>query len=157
MEMRGFTMITDDLDKRILEFLREDSRVSLKVIAENTGKPVSTIHERIKKLVRNGILRKFTVLIDYGKMGYGIKVLILVNVDGKHIIDVENYVSQHPNVQAVYDITGEFDVAVLAAFKSMSELDKFVKWLLQNPFIRQTRTSIVFRVVKETIHLPLTD
>jgi len=150
-------MITDELDKRILEFLREDSRVSLKVIAENTGKPVSTIHERIKKLVKNGILKKFTILIDYGKMGYGIKVLILINVDGKHIIDVENYVSQHSNVQAVYDITGEFDVAVLAAFKSMSELDKFVKWLLQNPFIRQTRTSIVFRVVKETIHLPLTD
>ncbi|MGB9827854.1 Lrp/AsnC family transcriptional regulator [Thermosphaera chiliense] len=150
-------MIIDDLDKKILEFLREDSRVSLKIISENTGKPVSTIHERIKRLFKSGILRKFTVLIDYGRLGYGIKVLILVNVDGKHIIDVENYVSQHPNVQAVYDITGEFDVAVIAAFKSMSELDKFVKWLLQNPFIRQTRTSIIFRIVKETFHLPISD
>lgn len=150
-------MIIDELDRKILEFLQEDSRISLKVIAENTGKPVSTIHERIKKLLKSGVLKKFTILADYGKLGYGVKVLILMNVDGKHIIDVENYVSQHPNVQAVYDITGEFDVAVLAAFKSMSDLDKFVKWLLQNPFIKQTRTSIIFRVVKETVHLPISD
>ncbi|MGC9122221.1 MAG: Lrp/AsnC family transcriptional regulator, partial [Thermogladius sp.] len=84
-----------------------------------------------------------------------VKALILLNVDGKHILDVESDVSRHQNVEAVYDITGEFDVAVIASFKSISELDEFVKWLLKHPYIKQSRTSIIFRVAKEEKRLPL--
>lgn len=147
--------IIDDIDKRILNILQEDSRQSLKSIAEKLGKPVSTIHERIRRLLEKGVLRKYTVLIDYEKLGYTVKALVLMNVDGKHIIDVERYISQHPNVLTVYDITGEFDVAVIAVFKEIRELDNFIKWILQNPYVKQTRTSIVFRTIKENIHLPL--
>ncbi|AFL66011.1 Lrp/AsnC family transcriptional regulator [Desulfurococcus amylolyticus] len=147
--------IIDDIDKRILNILQEDSRQSLKSIAEKLGRPVSTIHERIRRLLEKGVLRKYTVLIDYEKLGYTVKALVLMNVDGKHIIDVERYISQHPNVLTVYDITGEFDVAVIAVFKEIRELDNFIKWVLQNPYVKQTRTSIVFRTIKENMHLPL--
>ncbi|MEL9909137.1 MAG: Lrp/AsnC family transcriptional regulator [Desulfurococcus sp.] len=147
--------IIDDIDKKILNILQEDSRQSLKSIAEKLGRPVSTIHERIRRLLEKGVLRKYTVLIDYEKLGYTVKALVLMNVDGKHIIDVERYISQHPNVLTVYDITGEFDVAVIAVFKEIRELDSFIKWVLQNPYVKQTRTSIVFRTIKENIHLPL--
>jgi DNA-binding Lrp family transcriptional regulator len=147
--------IIDDIDKKILNILQEDSRQSLRSIAEKLGKPVSTIHERIRRLLEKDVLRKYTVLIDYEKLGYTVKALVLMNVDGKHIIDVERYISQHPNVLTVYDITGEFDVAVIAVFKEIRELDSFIKWVLQNPYVKQTRTSIVFRTIKENIHLPL--
>jgi len=145
----------DELDKAILDALREDSRQSLKTIAGKLGRPVSTIHERIKRLQRIGVLKGYTILVDYSKLGYTVKALILMNVDGKHIIDVERYVSQHPNVMVVYDITGEFDVAVIAVFREIRELDDFIKWVLQNPYVKQTRTSIVFRTIKEAVHLPL--
>ncbi|WP_440059741.1 Lrp/AsnC family transcriptional regulator [Thermogladius sp. 4427co] len=145
----------DELDKMILEILREDSSKSLKEIAEKTSKPVSTIYDRIKKLVKLGIIKRFTIEIDYSKLGYTIKALILLNVDGKHILEVESDISKHPNVEAVYDITGEFDVAVIASFKEIKELDEFVKWLLRHPYIRQSRTSIVFRISKEEKRLPL--
>ena len=147
--------IIDDIDKKILNILQEDSRQSLKSIAEKLDRPVSTIHERTRRLLEKGVLRKYTVLIDYEKLGYTVKALVLMNVDGKHIIDVERYISQHPNVLTVYDITGEFDVAVIAVFKEIRELDNFIKWVLQNPYVKQTRTSIVFRTIKESIHLPL--
>ncbi|MEM0002301.1 MAG: Lrp/AsnC family transcriptional regulator [Desulfurococcaceae archaeon] len=146
-----FSITFDELDYRILKILQEDSRISLKEISVKTGKPVSTIHERLKKAITKGFIKKFTILIDYEKLGYQVKALILINVDGKHIIEVEKYIASHPNVLAVYDITGEFDVAVLAVFKSIGELDSFVKWLLQHPHIKQTRTSIVFRTVKEIL------
>jgi len=145
----------DELDLKILEILRDDSRISLKELSMKTGKPVSTIHERMKRIISRGLVRKFTVLIDYEKLGYQVKALILINVDGKHIVEVEKYIASHPNVLAVYDITGEFDVAVLVTFRTISELDNFVKWLLQHPHIKQTRTSIVFRTVKESIQPPI--
>jgi DNA-binding Lrp family transcriptional regulator len=147
--------VLDEIDRRLLEILREDSRRRLKDLAVELSKPVSTIHERVRKLVRTRVIKKFTVEIDYSRLGYNIKALILLNVDGKHILDVEGDISRHPNVEAVYDITGEFDVAVIASFKSISELDEFVKWLLKHPYIKQSRTSIIFRVAKEEKRLPL--
>ncbi|MEZ0393746.1 MAG: Lrp/AsnC family transcriptional regulator [Desulfurococcaceae archaeon] len=145
----------DGLDRMILNSLREDSRRSVKSLAEELRRPVSTVYERIKRLERRGVIRRYTVDIDYSALGYTVKALILVNVDGKHIIDLEEELAAHPNVLAVYDITGEFDVALIAAFKSIAELDAFVKSLLKSPYVKQTRTSIVFRATKEDHHLPL--
>ncbi len=145
----------DDLDRRILRVLVEDSRLSVREIARRASAPHSTVYERIRRLERNGIILGYTVRIDYKKLGYQITALILVNVDGQHILEVEEWLSKHPNVLAVYDITGEHDIAVIASFKTIDELDSFVKNVLRNPYVRQTRTSIVFRKVKDEIHLPI--
>ncbi len=147
--------VVDGLDLKVLEILQRNGRASLREVSEKVGRPVSTVHERIRKMLQKGVIKGFTTLVDYEKLGYQVKALILANVEGKHIIDVEKHVASHPNVLAVYDITGEFDVAIIAIFKSISELDQFVKWLLQHPHIKQTRTSIVFRTVKETLQPPL--
>ncbi|OYT40752.1 MAG: AsnC family transcriptional regulator [Desulfurococcales archaeon ex4484_58] len=133
----------------------KDSRKSIRMLARKLGIPASTLHDRVKKLVKRGIIRGFTVLLDEAKLGYTVKALILINVDGKHILEVEEQIAENPNVQLVLDITGEFDIAILAVFKSIGELDNFVKKLLKNPYIKQTRTSIAFRVVKQTHNIPL--
>jgi len=145
----------DDVDKKILEILRTDARVSIREIARKIGSSHSTIYDRIRKLERRGIISGYTIRINYKKLGYQITALILVNVDGRHIIEVEKWLAQEPNVLAVYDITGEHDIAVIASFKTIDELDSFIKNVLRNPYVKQTRTSIVFRKVKEEIHLPL--
>jgi len=139
----------------LLRELQRNSRTSLRKLAVKLGVPHSTLHERLKRLVEKGVIKKFTVLLDEAKIGYPVKALILVNVDGKYILDVEREIAQHPNVQVVLDITGEFDVAVIAAFKSIEELDSFVKNLLKNPHVKQTRTSIAFRVIKQDLQIPL--
>jgi Lrp/AsnC family transcriptional regulator for asnA, asnC and gidA len=146
----------DSIDKKILLELRKYSRISYRELADLVGKPVSTIYDRVKRLERRGVIRGYTLDIDYYKLGYQVKALILVNVVGKEIKSVEEYIASHPNVQAVYDITGEYDVAVIASFKTIEELDRFVKKLLGHPGVIHTRTSIVFRTVKETQHLPIT-
>ena len=145
----------DEMDRKILSAIREDSRMSIREIARRIGAPHSTVYERLKRLERNGVIESYTVRINYKKLGYQVTALILVNVDGRHIIDVEKQLARKPNVLAVYDITGEHDIAVIASFKSIDELDSFIKSVLKNPYVKQTRTSIVFRKVKEEIHLPL--
>ncbi len=145
----------DELDKRILELLMQDSRRSTRSIAKALNKPVSTVHDRIKRLEKKGVIKGYTVVLDEKALGYQIKALILINVVGRHIEEVENDLSRYENVLTVLDITGEFDVAVIAVFHSMDELDRFVKTLLKHPYIRQTRTSIAFRTVKSVVNPPL--
>ncbi|NPA98660.1 MAG: Lrp/AsnC family transcriptional regulator [Crenarchaeota archaeon] len=145
----------DDLDKRILELLLQDSRRSTRSIAKALNRPVSTVHDRIKRLERKGVIKGYTVVLDEKALGYQIKALILVNVVGRHIEEVENDISRYDNVLTVLDITGEFDVALIAVFHNMDELDRFVKNLLKHPYIKQTRTSIAFRTVKSIVNPPI--
>jgi Lrp/AsnC family transcriptional regulator for asnA, asnC and gidA len=145
----------DDLDKEILKMFAKNSRLSIRELARRLGVPHTTVRERVRRLEKDGIIQGYTVRIDYKRLGYMVTALILANVIGRRIVDVEEWLSSQPNVLAVYDITGEYDIALLASFRDIDELDSFVKEVLKNPWIKQTRTSIVFRKVKEWPHLPL--
>jgi len=146
----------DELDKTIIKELTVMEKKSLRQIARRLGIPASTLHDRIKKLEKKGVIKGYTVVIDEKILGYSIRALILINVDGKHILEVEKEIAKDPHVQLVLDITGEFDIAVIALFKNIDQLDNFVKKLLKNPYIKQTRTSIAFRTIKFNPNPPTT-
>jgi DNA-binding Lrp family transcriptional regulator len=82
-------------------------------------------------------------------MGYVFTVLILIQVEGQHLVEVEEILAGIKEVTAVYDITGEFDVAVLAKFTTQSTLNTFIKSTLKIPYIKRTVTNMVLNVVKE--------
>ena len=145
----------DELDKKILNELIENPRVTYRELARKLGVSVGTVHLRIRKLQAKGVIKGFTVQVDYGKVGYDVTALILIKVDGKHILNVERDVAKHSNVCAVYDVTGEFDVIVVAKFRSIRELNDFIKSLLAKPYIVSTNTSIALNVVKEDFKLKI--
>ncbi len=143
----------DDLDMDILRLLAENCRRSAREIARILGKSPTIIAKKVKKLEQLGILVGCRGEINYRKLGYGLLALILLNVEGAHIEEVERQLASEPNVRIVYDITGDFDVAVVALFKNVEDLDRFVKKLLKNPYIRRSVTSVVFRAVKDSINI----
>ncbi|HDJ94870.1 MAG TPA: Lrp/AsnC family transcriptional regulator [Acidilobales archaeon] len=148
-------MALDELDKKIINALIENPRITYRKLAKSLGVSVGTVYNRVKKLMSRGIIRDFTVQVDFSKVGYDVTALILVKVDGKHIIDVEREVARYPNVCAVYDVTGEFDVIVVAKFRNIGELNKFIKNLLAKPYVLSTNTSIALNVVKENFKLKI--
>jgi DNA-binding Lrp family transcriptional regulator len=141
----------DELDVLILERLLKDSRKSLRSIAREIGTPTSTVHERVRRMVKMGIIKKFTAELDTKVLGMDVTALILVSVEGAYITEVEKALSAFEQVIAVYDITGEFDVAVIAKFRSIDELNNFIKAVLKMPHVKRTVTSIAFNVVKEKL------
>ncbi len=141
----------DELDIMILERLLKDSRKSLRSIAKEIGIPTSTVHERVKRLVKMGVIKRFTAELDTKVLGVDVTALILVSVEGAYITEVEKSLSAFEQVIAVYDITGEFDVAVIAKFRSIDELNNFIKAVLKMPHVKRTVTSVVFNVVKEKL------
>jgi DNA-binding Lrp family transcriptional regulator len=142
-------MTSSDIDIEILKSLSTNSRESLRKIAKRIGVPTSTVHERVKRLLKNKLIKRFTTEIDPNIVGLEITALIMMSVDGQHILEVEDSVSRHPCVIAAYDITGDFDVAVIAKFRNMRELNDFIKNLLKNPYVKRTVTNVVLNVVKE--------
>jgi len=139
----------DNLDIQIIKLLQEDSRLSYNKIAEKLGISVGTAYNRIKNLEERGILKGYTVIVDPDKVGYGLTALILVQAEGKHLTEVESEIAKIDNVTSVYDITGEFDIAVIARFKDRDGLNKFIKSLVSLPYVKRTVTNVVLNVVKE--------
>ena len=145
----------DDLDMKILSILMEDARRSVRDIARELGVAPATVHNRLKKLQQKGIIKGFMPIVDFSKLGYQVTAVIMISVEGQRLRDLENELKQIKNVIAIYDITGEFDVLLIAKFKDVQALDIFVKDLLEREGIKKTVTHIAFNVVKEDFRIPL--
>ncbi len=139
----------DTIDRRLLIELLRDARSSLRRLSEEMNVSPATLHNRLTRLVQEGIIKGFTALIDYTKLGYSLSAVIMTKVDGKHLVEFEREVANADNVVAVYDVVGEYDVVLIAKFRSVEDLDTFLKQLLKNPKVERTYTSIVLNVVKE--------
>jgi len=145
----------DEIDIKIISLLQKDSRLSFNRIAKELGISVGTAYNRIRGLEEKGVLRGYTAIVDPVKVGYQLTAIILIQAEGKHLLDVEGEIARMGNVISVYDITGEFDVAVIARFKDRFDMNKFIKALLKMPYVKRTVTNVVLNVVKEDFRVPL--
>jgi len=139
----------DAIDRRLLIELLRDARTSLRRLSEERNVSPATLHNRLTRLVQEGMIRGFTALVDYTKLGYSLSAVIMAKVDGKHLVEFEREIANTDNIVAVYDVVGEYDVVLIAKFKNVEDLDNFLKQLLKNPKVERTYTSIVLNTVKE--------
>jgi DNA-binding Lrp family transcriptional regulator len=143
------------MDIRILSLLQEDSRLSFNKIASKLGISVGTAFNHVKNLEKEGILKGYTVILDLTKLDYGYTAIMLIQAEGEHLTDVENEIAKAANVVAVYDITGDYDAAVIAKFKDRSSLNAFIKDLITIPHIKRTVTNVALNVIKEDLGVKL--
>ncbi|ADC65156.1 transcriptional regulator, AsnC family [Ferroglobus placidus DSM 10642] len=140
----------DRLDYLILAELQEDARKSLREIAEKLGVAEATVYNRINKMRKLGIIEKFIPVINYSKLGFDLIAVIGISAEGGHVVELEDLLAKEPNVTAVYDVTGEFDVIAVAKFKDRDSLNSFVKRIAGLEHVKKTYTMVVLNVVKET-------
>jgi len=145
----------DELDIRILNELLKDSRLSYRELARRVRASVSTVIKRVRALEEGGVIRGYTVILDYEKLGYDITVVTEVIVSKGKLLEMEREIAKIPSVCAVYDVTGETDAIIIAKFKRRGELSRFTKKLLSMPFIERTNTHVVLTSVKEDFRLPI--
>ncbi|RUM48248.1 MAG: AsnC family transcriptional regulator [Hyperthermus sp.] len=147
--------MVDDVDVKLVKLLAQDSRLSIRMLARELGLAPSTIHSRLRKLMETGLIKRFTVAPDYEKLGFSLTALILLQVEGEKILDVGEYIARDPRVMQVYDITGDYDLAVVAKFRNIDELDSFIKTVNRMKFVKRSVTSLSLRTIKEDFISPL--
>ncbi len=146
-------MQLDDVDRRIIKEYLEDARRSYREVAKRIGVAVGTVLSRIKRLEESKIIRGYSAIIDYSKLGYDITVVTEIVVSKGKLVEVEEEVAKMPGVCAVYDVTGETDAIVIAKFKDRESLSNFTKGLLKMPHVERTNTHVVLSTAKEDFNL----
>ena len=140
---------------RILEEYVKDGRLSYREVARRVGVSAGTVVSRMKKLEKEGVIKSYSAILDYEKLGYTLTAVTEITVSKGRLLEMENAVANLSSTCAVYDTTGLTDAMVVAKFKTRAELSAFTKTLLSMPFIERTNTHIVLTTVKEDFTLPL--
>jgi DNA-binding Lrp family transcriptional regulator len=144
-------MKIDDKDTKVLELLKENSKLGTNQMSKRLRMPITTVHNRIKKLEKEGVIQGYTLKIDYKKIGYPIKAFILVNVsytlpDGEKIDQEElaKKIKKLEGVEEVNIMTGVTDILLSVRVKDIEQLNDFVIRKLRNiPGVDKTQTMIV--------------
>ncbi|NYB27559.1 MAG: Lrp/AsnC family transcriptional regulator [Methanobacteriaceae archaeon] len=150
-EEKGKSVI-DDVDRKMIKIFHEDGRKSYRSIAKQLDISIGTVHNRIEKLIKSGIIKRFSPIIDHEKLGYSLTTIIGVKVKGGVLRNWEDRTAYHKNVLCMYDVTGEFDAILITRFKDTKELDNFIKSLLKEADVQRTYTQTVLNIVKEDLN-----
>lgn len=104
----------DDKDQHILYWLMRNARMPLTEISKNTGINKDTIKYRIVKLIDDGVINGFSVIVDFGKLGYGVHIIFMkirnFNKEFEGILDV--YIDKNPAIWWAEKLSGRWDLCI---------------------------------------------
>ena len=147
----------DQLDVAIVTHLQENGSLTNAGIAERENVPVSeeTVRRRIKRLVREGLIR-IVAVPDPTKLGYESEVLIGVQVEADKVGDVADALTDIPEITWVTVSTGAYDVFAWATLKTSSELSSLLLTKVGViPGVRKTETFINLDIRKRLYGLDI--
>ena len=132
----------DQIDRKILNLLQENARISLKTISEHCFISSPAIAARINRLEKQGVIANYQTTINYEKLDYHVKAFIRLQLDPTQKKDFYPYIRSIPNVLECNCVTGDYSELLEVVFETTAALDEFVNGL-QSSF-GKTSTQIVF-------------
>ncbi len=121
--------ILKDKDLNVLGHFRKNARESLTRLSKTTKIPVSTIYDRLKDYEKHKVIRKHTSLLDFKKMGYDVRIKMLLTASKDKKGKLKKYLHKHPRVNNLYRVSNGYDYMAELIFKNIEELDVFSKKL----------------------------
>ena len=101
---------TDDMDARIISALGADGRRSYAEVGAEVGLSTAAVHERVKKLLDKGVIRRFSISVDPERVGLNFTAFVAIRNDGGvHCRDVAPRLRAMPQVEELHSVAGEYD------------------------------------------------
>jgi DNA-binding Lrp family transcriptional regulator len=133
----------DDTDKTIIEILKHDGRATYSEIGKRIGLSEGAVRKRIRALVDSGTIKRFTVKVGLSE---GAEAIALMSIDPSlPTSDVSKMLKQFSNVETVYEITGEYDIAVTISGLNITEVNECLEKIRRLKGVGNTNTMIVLR------------
>lgn len=130
----------DDLDRSILDHLRRDARTPFTEIADAAGVSESTVRNRVNQLEEDGVIQQFTVRLR----GANVRALVEIEIEINTLsTGVAEQILELEGVEEVWELTGEWDLAVLVQADTTEELNRAVDGIRRIEPTRSTRTSVI--------------
>ena len=139
-------MAHDKIDYKIIEFLRNDARESFVEIGKKLKLSESAVRRRVKNLVDNGVIERFTV--EMGEANTT-SAIVLISVDSSTDTSrVSTKLTKLEAVKTVYEITGQYDISVIIRASNITEINGCIDELRKIQGVIDTNTVIILRTIR---------
>lgn len=117
----------DEIDLAIISHLSKDSRMSFARMSKATGYPDATIQHRFKRLMKEGVIKRFTIELNSIYVEHGaVSMALLKTVSEKHDA-VQKELEALPEVTDIYVVFGEYDFIIKISGKDLSQIDDVMR------------------------------
>ena len=138
-------MYKDNVDERIIVYLKENSRESFVDIGKKLKLSESAVRRRVKNLLGSGVIKKFT--LELGEEN-ATSAIVLVSVDSAtDTSKVSLKLTKLEGVKTVYEITGQYDITVIISAATIAEINNSIDALRKIPGVVDTNTVIILKKV----------
>ncbi|MBN2454002.1 Lrp/AsnC family transcriptional regulator [Candidatus Woesearchaeota archaeon] len=133
--------MVDEKDLRILEVLKGNSELTTGKISKRVNMPATTVHNRIRKMEKDGTIRKFTVDVNYKSLGKPLAAYVMIRSSFDSTYKLLERLRKNPAVEEANVVSGAFDIITKVRVKDTEELERFVfKYLRNLGYVKKTHT-----------------
>jgi DNA-binding Lrp family transcriptional regulator len=143
-------MKLDKKDLAIIEILKKDARLSIRDIAKKTSIRPSTVHQRITKLKKDGVINRFTIKLNNSAIEEDFIVFMMIKTKPNVLLDSKIINNKH--VKEVFGTTGEYDLLLKLKFKDVQEFNDFIIKFRKEQQVETTLTMVATANVKEELN-----
>jgi Lrp/AsnC family transcriptional regulator, leucine-responsive regulatory protein len=135
--------VLDQRDKDILTALQADARATYADVAARVGLSASAVHDRVRKLEQQGVIRGYTAMVDPESIGLFVTALVAASpLDPTQPDDLPDRVAEFPEVEDCYSVAGEANYILKVRTATTSDLEDLLRRLREKGSVA-TRTTIV--------------
>ncbi len=145
MKETDFQMKLDDLDLMIIKELNKDSRLSMRELGRKVSLSAPSVTERVRRLESFGVIQKYTLEIDYQKIGLPVSCIIEATVKNGEYERFKTYIERLPNIEFCYRIAGAACYMLKINAESLEQIEEFIN---QTSPYAQTVTHVIFSEIK---------
>ncbi|MEK4246420.1 Lrp/AsnC family transcriptional regulator [Psychrobacillus sp. FSL K6-2684] len=143
-------MKIDSTDKKIIDELRQNSRLSMSELGRRINLSSPSVTERVKQMESFGIIKRYTLEVDYEKLGLPIQCIIEATVKNGDYNSFKTYIEDLPNVEFCYRIAGNACYMLKMQFETFSKAEEFIEDV--NPYAH-TVTHFIFSQVQTKLRM----
>jgi Lrp/AsnC family leucine-responsive transcriptional regulator len=149
----------DDIDRKILNLLQEDARLTVQEIADRVGLSSSPCHRRMRQLEERGIILKTIAMVDQKAVGLPVSVFVSIKLERQKEKDLEKFaraISGWREVLECYLMTGPRDYLLRVVVPDLAAYEQFLKQKLTRlDGVSSIESSFALDQIKYTNALPL--
>jgi Lrp/AsnC family leucine-responsive transcriptional regulator len=149
----------DATDRRILNLLQHDGRMTNAQLAERVNLSASACHRRVGRLEEEGVIAGYAMLVNQDRVGLGTSVIVEVSLDSQaeeFLNAFETAVRKVPAVMECYLMAGDADYVVRVAVSSVQDYERIHKeYLSRLPHVARIRSIFAMRTVYKSTAVEL--
>jgi Lrp/AsnC family leucine-responsive transcriptional regulator len=116
----------DAIDRKVLAALEQDARLTYAEIAGRVGLAASSVHDRVRKMERAGIIKAYRAELDRDQTGFPITALVSLTLQPSSTSDIPAKVAELPFVESCYSVAGDYSYVLVARTPSTHDLEQLL-------------------------------